>query len=253
MPKMVYLDQADLAYISDGTAPHVDALRSVFQATGANLLLSQAHVYDLANADDATRERWATAATSLAPVRYAHRPGDRAPATKDRLLSLFPHYADTFKGLPFMIAAYLNAANEQRNAPSSLRAEFEAKSTKEKRRRQRELAEAKMEVLSIIGKTVDEIVDDALAPALQAIKVRGDVAEYLRRRRMNDRSRVPRASDIFDEMHASYAIHADVFTSDKNVIDLLRGAEPALVEQGCRFRMIRVGRLDEVANALANG
>lgn len=248
--RTLYLDLADLARISDGKGSHVDVLREAILANDACLLVSQAHIFDLANADDATRLRWATTAVQLADVVYAHKPGEKTPATADNLLSLFKDYEEHFRTLNILRALELNAINELRNADATLRAEFQARPSKDKRKALRELAETQKELLPGVGKTADQIVEDVLATPLQAIEARGDVGEYIRRRRIADRSRVPLASDVFDELHVSFAVYADVLTVDKNVADLLAAAQPALLKRGLSFRVVRVGRLDEVAKAL---
>ncbi len=72
----VYLDHGDLSAIADGDAADADELRAAILDCGAWLVVSTAHLIDLADASPETRERWVDAVWSFRFVVFAAEPGD---------------------------------------------------------------------------------------------------------------------------------------------------------------------------------
>jgi hypothetical protein len=65
----LYLDHGDLCRLADGeAAADEDLLRAVILDTGAHVMYSDAHTFDLAESNDATFDRWCRLVERLGPA-----------------------------------------------------------------------------------------------------------------------------------------------------------------------------------------
>jgi hypothetical protein len=213
------LDHADLSDIADGTAKGLDELLRAMSEAQASLVVSWAHVLDLAEADPATVERWVRAATSLGPLRYAVAPGDDVPMDRQQMeehLRAARPYLEQWRiarQLPIepsrLARDAYRAAPKQKLAGGKLRQATESALD--------DLDPALLSLLGDLGVGRDELLSNALATPKEALD-RGDISEWLRRRRVRDHLALRAPNDVVDEAHLEYAVHAEVFTADSSVV-----------------------------------
>jgi len=82
---LVYLDHADLCDIADGKASDLADLQDAMDYAKARLLVSSAHIIDLAGADSPTCERWLNAASMFGPVEFSIEPGNVTTSNRTAL------------------------------------------------------------------------------------------------------------------------------------------------------------------------
>jgi hypothetical protein len=280
---LVYLDQGDLAEIADGRAA-IDDLREAFRACGAHLLLSAAHLLDLGKADARTKERWVEAVTSFDVVRFTVEPGVRQPTSAEHLRELLSDTEEDVTTFTTVATIRQEAAMTSRDANIEAPPQMSSRRLKElvgwvldgtvyKRLRLdpaslREAAGGLAQLLVDLPAVMaqygldKESVLAAVAPQLESLLESGDVSAIVELQRSRDVRRKPLFSDLADEQHVTFAVHADVITLDANVVHALRPVygKPIPIDGRTNARpnvvVLPVGDLSAVArciHALAAG
>lgn len=237
---LVYLDQADLLDIADGRGEGEPELRSAMAATRARLVVSIAHVMDLAAADDATCERWIDAVATFGAVDFCVEPGNGLACDCSELQA---HVA-TCRPMFVLLRAF---GDWIETVDGARREDAKARPSARPTRRQ---AEATIDAI-LDPERVDELLanpagrDDAvrllvsikaaadelglsrewmlghLTHTVPRARERGDLATLVEVHRRVDRFRPARRSDFTDELHVRFGLCADVFTVDGNVGHIL--------------------------------
>jgi hypothetical protein len=218
-------------------------LREAIAETQAELLVSTAHLLDMAKADKDTKSRWCAAVCSLGSVRFAASAGIGEPIDRERLASLMveaePSVATMTTALELHHDARLTGWEANQVAPP-----------KASPKRVRELVVAildgeilpqvdpehaasiaasleqlrpvvgLMASLGVDRETILASLDRDLDRAIE----QGSLDEVVRIQRGRDGRRKPRPSDHTDETHLAFARYADVATVDANVYHSLRPA-----------------------------
>jgi hypothetical protein len=231
---LLYLDHGDLSRIADGDVP-VAELSEAMRDCAANLLVSAAHVLDLAKADSGTKDRWITAIESVGTTRVAAEPSRGREVSSIELRRLLDDVNDD-------VQAYVEVANQRLAAAGSAREAYLAAPVHLSPTALRDIIGWLIDgtvgehlglsddviashfpmngqlraLLSEHGLDRDEIISMAM-PQFETLLARGDLGELVRAHRSRDRRRKPRFSDLADEIHMQFAVHADIVTVDANV------------------------------------
>lgn len=278
---LLYLDHADLSGIADKKARHEAELRDALAYSGALLVISGAHLLDLARADTETRDRWTNAVLGLAPLRIAMEPGIHRPIERHAFVALVAEFGPTLDIVGPVLSkvddagkASLEAFKQNPRAKLSkkelaktVEAVFDDDKLDEMlsalgmdRSKLREFGvdiDQFRALASQFGLTPEQVVHEATVGKDEAV-ARGDYAAYLQRQRRDDRGRLKHGSDHADEAHLTFALCTDVFTVDGNVEHALSALrdKPLPIPSGRdpgrdnRLRAFQVGNLDKVALAL---
>ena len=272
VPVLVYLDQSDLASISDGKARGTDLLRDAIAQTSAQLLVSTAHLLDLARADAVTKARWRVAVCSFGVVRFAVEPGIGEEVDATRLAELMTEadgpvqiFAESLsiKQEAAMTGRETRLAAPPHLSPTQLRNIAESildGTIPDGMDLSRDAIAAFEPVLSQLREVASslgldrEAILSALTPGTEPAMSRGDLAEVVRLQRDLDKQRKPQISDTADELHLRFAVHADVVTVDANVAHAMRPTFGRAVPVDGRDRtqvvVLRSGDLESVAHAV---
>jgi len=271
---LLYLDHGDLCRIADGKATAVGNLREAMRDCSARLIVSSAHILDLGKADVGTKDRWVAAVDSLGTTRLAIKPGEEREVTSTELRKLLDDVNGDVQAYVAVASIRLEAARASREghraappavSPSALRdivgsildgtvghlpaMNEEAIATATQLREQLRPA------FERLGLDRDAILA-MLLPQFEQFLARGDLGGLVRAHRDRDHHRKPRFSDLADELHMEFAVHADVATVDANVAHTLKGiaGKPFPVDaRSNRRREIVVlpsGDLDRVAQVV---
>lgn len=274
---LVYLDHSDLVDIADGRGADIEVLRNALGVSGANLLISSIHLIDLGESTPSTKQRWIGAVAQLAPLRFATEPGCDVALDHDGLTKLV---GDTASDVD-TVRSVLALKHEAHDASRTARLNDAKPGISKKRLREiaRAILDGDVDQFAQMGNTIVQQVLAAIRPVRSLIETQGldkatvlaalwpdvedavaagDLPEVVRLRRQQDQTRKPRDSDTPDEWHLQFACHADVFTVDGNVADVMRSiaGRPLSIRgrrtgaDDDRVHVYRSGQLASVARAV---
>lgn len=252
-PWRVYLDTADIHRIADGkAAPHDQTLRAAIAETGARVVCSVAHLFDLVDADDATVARWSQAVAWLGPAEWIAVEGDEAQFEPYSTADVAPRLTLVRKAIPTVRAlrhAGAEAAHDAYEADNGRRV-----SKKELRANAAAFLDGPLGGLfgwigGLYGLTREEMLAKVGATSEDAL-ARGHVVDAVHRQLDDDRGRRPLISDMADSMHLNALPHVQVFTADRYTSTKIEQTLRRAGGDRPLARRVPVFHLDTVAEAL---
>lgn len=221
----LYLDHADLCGMADGKLPVADEalLRAAILETGAQVMYSDAHTFDLAESDEATFDRWCRLVERLGPafrIRFADAGVEIVPLDLDEARIEYEQVRAMWPALKDMAHAAGVAGHDAYRATGPL-----PKGTSMRKLANQVLELSPEESIALVGVDInaaiaalgvsrDEVIK-AVAGDSKEDLAQGGIVAAVRTRMLADNDRKPLRSDPVDRQHITFMPLVDVFTADR--------------------------------------